>query len=136
MALIFDRMFDRTVQGLSKALDLTWMRNQAITSNLANAETPQYRALDVNFSGELEQAFDRQQSIMSTTSALHIGPESTAPQAHLIPNFKGATKPDGNNVDLDIEMGQLAQNSGRYSIAANMMRKQLQLLKTALSNSR
>ena len=129
-----DRFFDRTMVGLHRAMDLTWRRNDAIVSNVANAETPQYRARDLNFAGELERAFGAQQDSISRTNAKHldIGDSSAA---HLQPDLSGATKPDGNNVDIDIQMGRLAYNSGQYSNAVDAYRKKLGLLKMAIRES-
>ncbi len=130
MAFI-ERLFDKNYTGLTKALDLSWRRNEAITSNIANAETPQYRAIDLNFAGELERAFGAGSQPLKTTNAKHldVGSESNA---HLVSDLSGATKPDGNNVDIDIQMGQLDYNSSRYSGAANLLRKKLGLLRLAI----
>ena len=46
---LLDTLFDRSVTGLSRTMDLTWKRNQALSANIANAETPLYRAIDVSF---------------------------------------------------------------------------------------
>lgn len=137
MGSFIDRFLDRTMPGVSKALDLTWRRNEAIVSNIANAETPQYRASDLNFSGELERAFGKSNQALplSQTNAKHINiGESSG--AHLSADYSGVTKADGNNVDIDIQMGRLAYNSGRYSMAANTIRKQLSLLKNAIREAR
>ena len=124
-------IYDKTFPGLEKALDLQWRRNEAITSNIANAETPGYRATDLNFAGELERAFGKSTSALTATNPKHMDINGEG-EAHLVADFKGATKPDGNNVDVDIEMGRLAQNSGKYSITANLLRKKLQDLKEAI----
>jgi flagellar basal-body rod protein FlgB len=126
-----DKIFDGSYDGLTKALDLSLRRNQAITSNIANAETPQYRAVDLNFAGELQRAFGEQDSTLLKTNSQHLDLTSNS-GSHLVPDLSGATKPDGNNVDLDIQMGQMAYNSGRYTGAAAMLRKKLGILKLML----
>lgn len=131
MKSLLDRVFDSTYTGLGKALDLTWRRNEAISSNIANAETPQYRSLDLHFGSELERAFKRAGTELKTTNTKHIDLASSG-NAHMIENLGGATKADGNNVDIDIQMGQLAYNSGKYSSAARLMRKRLGILKYAI----
>jgi flagellar basal-body rod protein FlgB len=128
---LFDRLFDRTVTGLGKAMDLTWQRNQAITSNVANAETPGYRAVDLDFSGELDKAFGRSNAPIKTTNAAHMD-IGEGGQSRMIEDHTSPTKADGNNVDIDLQMGLLAYNSGKYSIAANLMRKHLSILKNAI----
>lgn len=128
---LFDRIFDSTVTGLSKAMDLTFKRNQAITSNIANAETPGYRAVDVDFAGELDRAFGRSTTPLSQTSQGHMDLNGDG-GSKFVEDRTSPTKPDGNNVDIDLQMGLLAFNGGRYSIAANLMRKQLSMIKNAI----
>ena len=124
-------MLDRSIPGLQKALDLAWKRNEAIASNIANAETPMYRAVDVNFAGELERAFNNSTSKLQKTDAKHLDLSSET-QSHLVEDYSGATKPDGNNVDIDIQMGKLSYNRGSYSIAAQLVRKKLQMIRQAI----
>lgn len=135
MAGFIDKIFDNTVPGLTKAMDLTWRRHEAITSNIANAETPQYRAVDVNFEHELQAAFGQDSAVLKKTDARHIDEIGSQP-AHVTADLSGATKADGNNVDIDIQMGKLAMNSGQYSIATNLMRKKLGVLRRIISESR
>jgi flagellar basal-body rod protein FlgB len=126
-----ERFFDRTFTGLHKAMDLTWRRNEAIVSNVANAETPQFRAADLNFGGELDRAFGAQNASVSRTNQKHLDVSSNS-AAHLASDMSGATKPDGNNVDIDIQMGRLAYNAGQFSMATDAYRKKLGMLKTAI----
>ena len=135
MAGIIDKLFDRTVPGLEKQLDLTLRRHEAISSNIANAETPQYRAVDVNFERELEAAFGGKTGTLAKTDARHIDEQGSQP-AHLTQDYTGATKADGNNVDIDLQMGKLAYNSGQYTIATGLMRKKLSVLRRIISESR
>ena len=131
-SLFLDRLYDKTFGGLTKALDLTWKRNEALASNVANAETPQYRAVDLHFAGELERAFERSATgNVARTDARHLTSVANS-EAHLTPDLSGATRPDGNNVDIDLQMGRLRQNSTDYSIAAQLIRKKMQLVKDAI----
>jgi flagellar basal-body rod protein FlgB len=124
-------IFDKTFSGLEKALDLTWRRNEAITSNITNADTPGYRATDLNFAGELRRAFAQQPTEVSKTDTSHMD-LSSGEEAHLEADLAGATKADGNNVDIDIQMSELAFNSGQYSGASRLLRKKLGIIKMAI----
>lgn len=128
---LIDNLFDHTVPGLVKSMDLALKRNEALASNIANAETPQYRAVDVNFAGELEQAFQKNSSSLAKTNPKHLDVTS-ASSAHLIPDLSGATRADGNNVDLDIQMGKMVFNSGKYSLGASLVRKKLHMMRMAI----
>ncbi len=135
MSKIVDKLFDHTVPGLEKLLDLSWRRGQALTSNVANAETPMYRAVDLNFASELDRAFERQPSAeIKQTNSKHMDLQSQS-SAHLVADYSGATKADGNNVDIDIQMGKLRENSGKYSMASNLIRKKLQIMRMVIQQS-
>ena len=131
MSNLIDKIFDRNIEGIQTTLDLAWKRSEAITSNIANAETPGYRAVDVSFAGELEKAFDAQQSALKTTNAKHMDVESEG-MSHLIPDLSGMTRADGNNVDLDIQMARMSRNTGKYTMAAHLVQKKMQILKAAI----
>jgi flagellar basal-body rod protein FlgB len=119
-----DKLLGPTIQGLERLLDLSWRRGQAINANIANAETPQYRAVDLDFGRELDEAFGSKSSSLEKTSPLHqdIGGGSNA---KLVSDLSGATKMDGNNVDLDLQMGRLAYNTLTYTRAAALTQKKL-----------
>ena len=131
MKTILDGIFKESLPGLEKALDLSFRRNQAISSNIANAETPGYRAADLSFGHELEKAFGESKQQMVMTDSRHMDISSNS-GAHLVADLTGMTKADGNNVDLDIQMGQLAYNRGRYAQAAAMVRKKFSRLANAI----
>lgn len=130
-----DGIFDRTVSGLNKAMDLQWRRNEVVTANVANAETPQYRALDVSFGKELESAFKESTTDLSRTDGKHLDLERNS-KARLVSDYSGVTKADGNNVDIDMQMVQLAQNSSDYANAAQLIKRQIGLLRMAIRDGR
>ena len=133
---MLDSIFDRTVSGLTKAMDLAWKRNEAIAANIANAETPQYRAVDLNFGSELERAFNstEQQDLLRTDSK-HLDITNKS-EARLVADYSGTTKADGNNVDIDMQMVSLADNSGDFAKAAQLIRRQIGLVRTAIREGR
>ena len=52
--------------------------------------------------------------------------------SHLIPDLSGMTRADGNNVDLDIQMARMSRNTGKYTMAAHLVQKKMQILKAAI----
>jgi flagellar basal-body rod protein FlgB len=128
---IVSKLFNQTFQGLERAMDLTWRRNEALVSNIANAETPGYRAVDYSFGNELARAFNELTETMSRTHLKHLD-TSASSGGRLVADLRGATKADGNNVDLELQMGQLTSNAGQYSIAADLYRKKLAQMKLAI----
>lgn len=135
MGSILSGIFDKTSELLSKSLDLSWKRNQAIASNIANAETPQYRAVDLHFGDELEKVIGENNTDLTRTNEKHLDIGKTG-DSHFIPDYSGVTKPDGNNVDIDVQMGRLSYNSNRYSAYSNYLGKKLQMLKRAINDAR
>lgn len=134
MTEIIDKVFGPTFPGLKKALDLRWKRNEALTSNIANAETPGYRAVDVNFGSELDKAFQSNNSQLQKTNSRHIDLTSES-RSHVVADNSGVMKADGNNVDLDLQMGRLSLNSGKYSSTASLVRKKIQIMRMAIRQS-
>lgn len=130
---LIDKFFNQQLGGLTRAMDLSQRRNEVIASNIANADTPGFKAGDLDFSGELKKAFGEggDKNLLRTNSK-HLGLSSTDGSAHIVEDHSGAMKADGNNVDIDVQMGQLAQNAGRYTSAATLIRKQLGLIKLAI----
>lgn len=132
MANILDKVFDKSVPAITKVMDLSLKRNEAITSNIANAETPGYRAVDVDFAGELERAFHTDPYTgLKKTNSRHMDLQSHS-ASRFVEDQSGATRADGNNVDLDIQMGKLVLNSGKFTTGASMIRKKLQMMREAI----
>lgn len=131
MSLI-DNLTDKTIPGLEKALDLHLKRTEAIASNIANAETPQYRAVELDFASELERAFKGENtSSLKTTNSKHMN-TADAGMSHYIADLSGQTKPDGNNVDIDLQMGRLSSTTGKYEMAADLLKKKFKIIKAAI----
>jgi flagellar basal-body rod protein FlgB len=117
-------------------MDLTWQRNKVITSNVSNISTPKYRAADMTFGQELDKAFNEASSQeLKITDSKHLD-LSTRGSARIVPDLSGATKADGNNVDIDLQMTALAQNSSDFSTAAQLARHVLSYTKSIIRDAR
>jgi len=121
-------LFDKTMGGIQKALDLRFKRHLVLGSNIANASTPNFQAREVDFAGELQRAFGDNSGAIKKTDSRHMD-LSSSEAAHVVIDNKGAMRDDGNNVDLDIAMGKLGSNSDSYSSATNYMSIKLRLLR-------
>ncbi|MCB0319111.1 MAG: flagellar basal body rod protein FlgB [Bdellovibrionales bacterium] len=131
MGGLIEKLFDKSIGGLDKALDLQWRRNEALVSNISNSETPGYRASDLTFAGELEKAWNKKGAEVKKTNTKHLDLSNDS-AAHLVADYSGATKADGNNVDIDIQISKLVENSGQYETSASLVRKKLQMLREAI----
>ncbi len=118
---------------LDKAADAANSRNEILSNNIANVDTPNYKRKDVSFENYLEQAM--------------IGPESldnrvAEVNTHLS-DFGGmiytdhstlSYRLDGNNVDIDTESAYLAENQIRYNALLEQIGQEFARYKTVLSN--
>jgi flagellar basal-body rod protein FlgB len=88
---------------LARLLDVASLRHKVIAQNVANVNTPGYHQLDVKF----EEAFAR---------ALRDGESAALAKAkpEVVENNEGPERADGNNVDIDTEMGDLEKNTLLY----------------------
>jgi flagellar basal-body rod protein FlgB len=117
------------IQGLSLSLDEAALRQQAISSNIANINTPGYQRVDVSSSFE--------NAVQSALSDLSKGdPVGQMPTASITTaSQQGPARPDGNTVQLESEMLGLAQNSAKYEFASEMMANSFHGMKTAITGN-
>jgi len=124
------KLFDANFDVIRKAMDLRIKRHALLSSNVANSETPNFRARELDFSGELEKVLGQSKDGLAQTNSRHMDITANG-QAHVVYDRVGAVGADGNNVDLDLQMGRLSENSRSYQNAVNLIGVQLRLLKTA-----
>lgn len=124
------KLFNNTFDVIEKAMDLQIRRHALLSGNVVNSETPNFKAKDLNFGTELSQALGRPNDNLTTTNPLHMD-VSKASGAHSEVDYTGAMGADGNNVDLDVVMGKISDNSRAYSSATSWLGVQLRLLKSA-----
>ena len=117
------------------ALKLRSLRNEVLASNLANADTPNYKARDVEFSSALKGA-QGEHLRMSRTSELHQDAWQTnrlgAPVQYRVP-----VQPtlDGNTVETDVEQAAFAENAVQYRASLAFLDGQIRSLRYALRGS-
>lgn len=101
-----------------QALSLRSERQRLIASNIANADTPNYVARDLDFASALKQATGAQQgaAVLKATQPGHIalGGAEAAVQGNLVYATPSQTNLDRNTVDMDRERANFADNSVRY----------------------
>ncbi|MCB0319348.1 MAG: flagellar basal body rod protein FlgB [Bdellovibrionales bacterium] len=132
---LLGKVFDKNIDSMEHAMTLFWRRNSAITSNIANIETPQYRAVDLDFKAELDRAFHNpESSLLEKTNSAHLDIQKEG-SARYMYDYSGMTKADGNNVDLDLQMGKMSMNAGKYSMGASIVRKKMQMLRFAIQEA-
>ncbi len=126
------KIFDNSFQAIEKRLDLTLKRHALLSGNIANHETPNYKARDYDFAGEVEKAMGTNDGALQKTSNRHMDLSGSS-EAHVMLDNSTAVGNDGNNVDLDIAMGKLSANSRSYQQSLNLLTAQLKFLKAGIS---
>lgn len=120
-----------------RALDLQAYRAEVIGSNIANAETPYYKAVDFDFKAALQAQTEKQNRLaLAVTDARHI--EGAAAQGGATPlQYRSAVQPslDGNTVDMDVERGAFADNALQYQTTLTFLNKRISGLNAAIQGS-
>jgi len=107
-------VIDSLTDSLEKYMDLLSARQKVVASNIANADTPGYKTMDLDFQSEFQAAAYLQNPMPVEVAGLPV-------------------KNDGNNVNLDREARLLAENDLRFTLASVLMRGQIQTVKDAIS---
>jgi len=127
MSQINDNLFGLHTQ----ALGLWQKRAEVLSGNLANADTPDYLARDVDFRKALTQASGNQLPLSAPTAG-QIDPNANAGErlAYRVP-----TQPsmDGNTVDTQVEQAQFAGNTVHYQASLSFITAQIHMLRTAIT---
>ena len=111
---------------VEELLSWTSKRQQALAGNVANMDTPGYRAQDYSFEQELA-AID-----LSTTTANHIAPLKDEAHARLHA-VNSKVKPNGNNVDLEREMTEITKNGLQYITLVQYLNQKIRTLRAAIN---
>jgi flagellar basal-body rod protein FlgB len=108
---------DATMRFHQEALRLRTQRQEVLSSNIANADTPQFKARDMDFQAALTSAVERSgmSTSMAQTSTRHIGGGSRAGGVtDLLYRQPIQSSMDGNTVEMDVERVNFADNALRY----------------------
>jgi flagellar basal-body rod protein FlgB len=126
---------------LVRALDALALRQQVTASNIANADTPGFQASQVRFESILQRALSMRPGELSLmrTDPRHLLPGGLDPaqvEPHLVELSSTRMRNDGNNVDIDYEMGLLAETTLRYSAVSEALARRLAIQRLIASDGR
>jgi flagellar basal-body rod protein FlgB len=116
-------LFDITHVALERALSGAALRQQTLTENLANANTPGYQRKDVDFHGTLQRA------LLGGTPGLERAGFAAQETG------EGAVRADGGTVDVDREATELAENGLEYQALSTVVAARAAILRTAMGRS-
>jgi flagellar basal-body rod protein FlgB len=135
-----DTMFGQTINLIAKNLDMRARSHEYIAGNIANMETPNYTPKSLSFEKELQETVGRkQQGVQSsaTTHPRHIPLKGVAGKVEEVQGVveerpSRSMSRDGNGVDMEVEMGRLAENQILFNASIQILAKKFEGLKYAI----
>lgn len=126
---------DNALRFHQEALNLRAYRQQLLASNIANADTPGYKAKDIDFAATLQGALANhpgRPSLVATAPG-HIRPGNGQPPEAAV-QYRTAQQPslDGNTVEMDVERAQFADNAIRYEAGLTFISSQVKTMLLAI----
>lgn len=118
---------------LDKAADAANLRNELISNNIANVNTPDYKRKDINFEAILQAELGGEKSLYQAVKSANEDLTTLDPQVYT-DNASLSYRLDGNNVDIATEESYLAENQIKYQALIDLMNQEFSRYKTVLSN--
>jgi flagellar basal-body rod protein FlgB len=128
---------DSALRFHQEALNLRARRQEVLAANIAHADTPNFKARDINFSSALTQAVERgrqsQSVTMTATSSRHLaGEANTSVDTALLYRTPTQSSIDGNTVEMDVERVNFADNAMRYEVNLTVLSSRIKELLAAV----
>jgi flagellar basal-body rod protein FlgB len=126
---------------VQKSLDAAALEHQAISDNLANVDTPGFKRSEVLFPEKLKKALEAKKAqqdgfVLARTDPKHLPEQPSQDLSEINPELEvqsqTSLRNDQNNVDIDVEMAKLAQNTVVYQALAQITANQFAELKSAI----
>jgi flagellar basal-body rod protein FlgB len=124
---------DNALSTARQALNGLSMRQQVISQNIANVDTPGYKAQQVDFEDALQSAMSGGERLqMASSNSAHLASATDSSAAHFNVSQRpgGSERADENNVDVDVELTQMVETGIQYQAVAQSVTKKFQLLKS------
>ena len=129
----------KPVDLLQQGLSAAWTRNAVIRNNIANVETPEFKASDVEFETLMAQAIEGSGFKGRKTHPRHIDigtSDLSSVRAQIVEREGFSMRMDGNNVDIEDENVKLAQNSLYYNTLLEKLNSELRRLRMAINEGK
>jgi flagellar basal-body rod protein FlgB len=132
---MIDSGFDPIIGALNTSLNLRLANQNVISSNIANADTPGYKAKALDFESSLREALNTDDELRPTESdPRHLAKHPTDPiEPEIYDDPNGVESLDGNTVDRAGELAKMAENQLLYDASTEMLKRKLGMLKYAIA---
>ena len=127
---------DNALRFHQTALNLRAQRQEILAANIANADTPNYKARDIDFESNLKGALQGRMGrsvALATSSSRHIKASGTATQPYLLYRNEEQANVDGNTVNMDVERANFAENTLQYEASLTFINGLLRTMQQAVS---
>ena len=118
---------------LDKAADAAWLRNEAISNNIANVDTPGYKRQDVTFENELIRNLNKVEYDTMDARVYNMKLSRIEPRVYTDASAY-SYRLDGNNVDIDTENVYMAENQVTYNVLMQCIKSEFANLKAAMGS--
>lgn len=123
--------FDQALGIHPQALSMRERRSEILAANLVNADTPGYKARDLDFQSILKQTMPSAQPL-ERTQAGHLAPQQSLLEARMMYRNPGQVSLDGNTVEANVEQAKYAENAVQYQASLHFLSNNFSGLMTAL----
>ena len=132
---------DKTISVLSRSMDGSALKQRAISDNIANVNTPGFKRNYVDFESRLQEAITMDERAQGKLRRTHQNHLPIASQIEKIPlevkKDTGTTmREDGNNVDIDLELAMLAENTIRFNTLSESATKKFAKIRSVIRGGR
>lgn len=131
------QLFSDQLQVLTDGLDFSTAKNRVISSNIANIETPGYKAFKVVMNEKMNAVGKVNPSVLTKTHPRHLtGSKSKSDNISIVQDKKTTMRQDGSNVDLEHELAELSANTIYYTALSRFTAQNFAGLKKVISEGR
>lgn len=118
---------------MDKAADASWLRENVITNNIANADTPGYKRADVDFESALKRELGSSKYVSLDKKVRGLNSDlSGLSVSSYTDSANYSYRLDGNNVDVDTEQVELASEELRYEMLTTAINEEFSRMKIVL----
>ena len=124
-------LFSGTITSLEKAISQSTAKQRVISNNIANVDTPDYKSQEVRFNSALSNEMQKLQSKKTNSKHIEFG-GSDSSGYRIVTNNNTSYNNNGNNVDIDQEMTEMAKNQIQYNALIERLSGKFNSLKTVI----
>ncbi|AQU77986.1 MULTISPECIES: flagellar basal body rod protein FlgB [Planococcus] len=131
-------IFPKSLETMEQALSASTLKQRVHSANIANVDTANYKSKKVDFQAALDTAMNQQSLSSYKTDNRHLSfsNEATVGSTKILTNNSTQYNNNGNNVDMDVEMAELAKNQLWYNAVTERVNGKLNSLSSVINGGR